>query len=371
MFEPSKPRSTAPSAGMAQPSIVEQTIGRRASWALALVMPVLAVLAAACWNSRVGGLAIQLSNLLLFVLVLAASVPKELPRGAVPCAACACAMYTALTVLGARSKWHDLSLTFEERTVRVSVYILAVGHCIQVTYSVVSLRPFWRTLRLNFAIFFAARSIAVGALRAWCSPATYPPGQLDFVSSTVCSFCSMLIFVSMTPTLRLWLSEVTGCAKIVVSLTDITALELALAQKQVQTQTRSLPQTPSLVVPFRELPLDPEPRAAAAAAAAEISTSETTSGPYAGEAASLWSGWSASWSDAGESFAAKLSRGLGDAPLIGLSFAAAQREIRMRKAPRAGKGGSGEGEAPRSAPCQGVRHARVAVVSSCTEGPGS
>ena len=118
----------------------------------------------------------------------------------------------------------------------------------------------------------------------------------------------------MTPTLRLWLSEALGFATIVLSLTEVTGLDLELVQKPMDTEPRAVPTTP----------------------AAPASASGTSSGLFAGETTSLWSGWSASWSDAEgdriDTVGAKLSCALPPARLENLSFAAMQREIRILKA---------------------------------------
>ena len=172
---------------------MDHALSGRASRVISFVMPALLVMEHACSTSHVSALALQLSKLvfpsLALVLVLAASMPKQLPARALCwCAECRHVSYTActlfggyivLTVFGLRSKWHDASLTTEERTSMVSVYVLAIMQQLWLAYATwLSRTLFWPTLRLGAVIFFAARLIAVGTLRAWASPATYPPDKL-------------------------------------------------------------------------------------------------------------------------------------------------------------------------------------------------
>ena len=159
---------------------MDHALSGRASRVTSFAMPALVVMEHACSTSHVSALALQLFKLvfplLALVLVLAASMPKQLPKGNILLTACMFGGCIVLTVLGARSKWHDASLTSEERTVRVSVYVLAIMQQLWLAYAMWFSRTlFWPTLRLGAVIFFAARLIAVGALRAWASPATYPP----------------------------------------------------------------------------------------------------------------------------------------------------------------------------------------------------
>ena len=348
-------------------SAMDHSLSGRATQIITFAMPALVVMEHACSTSHVSALAVQLSKLVLpllaLVLVLAASMPKQPPSVHVSYTACTFGGYIVLTVLGLRSKWHDASLTIEERTIRISVYILLIMLQLWLAYAMwLSRTSFWPTLRLGAVIFFAARLIAVVALRAWASPATYPrdswlkkvpsdqfddsapssrlgytraqaaptfpraqpgrlgslrwpeqllapgrpkvedfslattrPGHLDFVSSCTCSLFGVLVFGCMTPTLRLWLSEALGLATIVLSLTEVTGLDLELVQKQFQTPTSSshasshAPLLASASNPpaqtARALPMDTEPHAVPTAPAAPASASGASSGLFAPMAA--------------------------------------------------------------------------------------
>ena len=57
-----------------------------------------------------------------------------------------------------------------------------------------------------------------------------------------------------------------------------------------------------------------------------------SSGIFGGKKASLWSGWSASWSDAGETYQAKLTRRLGGCNTLPRDFATMQKVIQEAKA---------------------------------------
>ena len=151
-----------------------------------------------------------------------------------------CSMFVLL------HKWMFVypALPFTER------YLRAVPHFFSIAMfawlGAYGIHNFWPSIRWGCATFWGQRYVANVLLQSYCSPATYPPGEVAFeTASGVCVF-NLLAYAAMTPRVRQWISNVTGGAAVTVGLTDLAADNILLTDLAADRGARAAVAVPSV-----------------------------------------------------------------------------------------------------------------------------